>query len=255
MIGETSSQVGYAAEASAAMGGSSMIGVCMVKLEEQRGALRQTLEDVGYVFVDESGEVSKRPVAWSFDQYVKQVEAAGEDSELACILDATQDYIKSAERLKLAAARLVGSGAVEGATAGAGEMVEALDACISVPVELAMDLARQGLAWVPVKEGVASKRQVMGPLVRRKDRRVVTVERTEGGELLFKAPAELGPVTFLDLVDGLDKEGLPYSLEAIREGGFTRGRGWALTVDGSDSKVILDLDEEGHWRAKGTVTV
>jgi len=227
----------------------------MSKLELKLGALRLRLEGVGYVFLDESGEVSDKPIAWGFDQYVKQVQTGEIDGELACLLDAMDDYIEHAEKVKLAAARLASSGVADGATVGAGELVGALDRSISVPVELALDLSRQGLGWAPVKEGMPSKRMATGTAERQQVGNVVEIERSADDSVLFNAPAALRQATFLDLVDGLDKEGLAYSLEAIRDTGGARGRAWALTVDGGDGKVILDLSDDGRWSAQGTVTV
>jgi hypothetical protein len=227
----------------------------MSKLELKQGALRLRLEGVGYVFLDESGEVSDKPIAWGFDQYVKQVQTGEIDGELACLLDAIEDYIEHAEKVKLAAARMAGTGVSEGATVGAGELVDALDGSISGPVELALDLSRQGHGCAPVKDGMPSKRMATGTVERQQGAGVVEIERSADGSVLFNAPAALRPATFLDLVDGLDKEGLAYSLEAIREAGGARGRAWALTVDGGDGKVILDLGDDGRWSAQATVTV
>lgn len=41
-----------------------------------------------------------------------------------------------------------------------------------------------------------------------KGRGRVKTERSSDGSLLFQTAATVGPATFLDLVDGLDKEGL-----------------------------------------------
>lgn len=229
--------------------------VDMVDAGARMAELRRTLEGVGYVFVDERGDVSEQPVAWSFDQYVKRVAEEASDGGMACMVDAMLEYIKNAEAVKLAAARLVGSGLVNGADFVATDLVQALDSSVSLPVEMAIELARDGMRWIPIKEGAPSKERFTEPLRPTKARGDVAVRRGEDNSVVLDVPASLRHGTFLDVVDALDQEGLTYCLVAASDRGFARGRSWALEVDGGGTQVLLDLGEDGRWSAMGTVAV
>lgn len=218
-------------------------------------AMRKTLEGAGYVFLDEEGNESESPVAWSLGEYVRSTKVESGDGGLLCVLDAMTDYVQSAEKLKLAAARLAGSGAVNGQDFLATELVDALDRSISIPVEVALELARSGRGWVPVKDGVPSGVRVTEGLRPLRTASSVSVERQSSGETVIRASAELTPQTLLDVIDKLDSEGLTYCLVATSDRGFARGRSWSLEVDGGQTDVLLDLAEDGRWKAVGTVKV
>ena len=223
--------------------------------EELAFDLKRAMEGVGYAFFDDEGEHSKDPTAWGFGDCVVNTMSNGGARGPGCVFKAVSDYIKSAEELKLAVARLMASGAVNGRDFLANEVMEALDASVSIPVEMALELGREGLGWVPVKDGVPSRLRVTEALPACKATADVTVKTLPSGEVRFDLPTTVLPGMMLDLVDKLDGEGLPYSLVAVAARGFERGRLWSLEVDGGASGVTVDLGADGTWKAAGKVSV